>query len=76
MVSGLGALFDKNPKDAREALTFGPGLGDQFAAELFYRWQLTREFALTPDAQLIFNPALNPGAEVQFIGGLRARLAL
>ena len=55
--------------------TFGPGLDDQVTAEVFYRWQASRAFAVTPDAQLILDPALNPEASSLVVLGLRARLA-
>ena len=55
--------------------SFGAGLDDQYSVELFYRWQLTRELAITPDLQLLINPALNPDQESIWVFGLRARLA-
>jgi porin len=33
-------------------------LDDQYTAELFYRLQLTQNLAITPDVQLIIDPAL------------------
>jgi len=56
--------------------TFGPGLDDQYTAEVFYRWQLTPQLAITPDVQLLINPALNPQESSIWVFGLRARLAL
>ena len=56
--------------------TFSPGLDDQYTAEVFYRWNATREIALTPDVQYIRNPALNPDADDLWVLGLRARFAL
>ncbi|MHC4213613.1 MAG: carbohydrate porin, partial [Planctomycetota bacterium] len=35
-------------------------LDDQYTAELFYRLQVAQNLAITPDIQLIINPALNP----------------
>ncbi len=55
--------------------SFGAGLDDQYSLELFYRWQLTRELAITPDLQLLINPALNPDQNSIWVFGLRARLA-
>ena len=49
---------------------------DQFTAELFWRYQLTKELALTPTVQYINNPALNPDEGSLWAFGLRARLAL
>ena len=56
--------------------SFGKGLDDQYALEIFYRIQLTKELAITPDVQLIFNPALNPQDDSMWVFGVRARLAL
>ena len=49
-------------------------LRDEYGLEVFYRVQLTRTLQVTPDVQLIFDPALDPTHDVAFIGGLRARL--
>ena len=49
---------------------------DQFTAELFWRYQLTKELAVTPTVQYINNPALNPDTDSLWAFGLRARLAL
>jgi len=38
--------------------------------------QLTQNLAITPDVQLIINPALNPDESSIWVFGLRARLAL
>lgn len=56
--------------------TFGPGLRDQYTTEVYYRWQLTPRFAVTPTLQFLANPALNPGLDRTWIFGIRARLAL
>jgi len=56
--------------------TFGPGLRDQYTAEVFYRWQLAPQLAITPDVQLIIDPALDPQESSIWVFGLRARLAL
>ncbi len=56
--------------------TFGPDLDDQYTAEIFYRFQLTQQFAITPSIEYIKNPALNPDDDSLWMVGLRARLAL
>jgi porin len=56
--------------------TFAPGLDDQYTAEVFYRWNVSREIALTPDLQYLKNPALNPDQDSIWVFGLRARFAL
>jgi porin len=53
--------------------TWGPGLDDQYTAELFYRWQISKAIAVTPDLQYIKNPALDPGARSIWVFGLRVR---
>ena len=50
-------------------------LPDQFTSEFFYRFQLTQFLAVTPDVQLIVDPALNPTADVLAMFGLRVRAA-
>ena len=54
----------------------GSGLDDQYGAEVFFRWQLTREIAVTPNIQFVKDPALNPDEDSLWLFGLRARLAL
>ena len=55
-----------------------PSLGhlrDQYTAEMFYRWQATETLAITPDVQLIWDPALNPLEHNIAVFGLRGRAA-
>ena len=54
---------------------FGDGLDDQHTVEVFYRFQLAKQIAITPDIQYIKNPALNPTKDDLFILGLRVRFA-
>ncbi len=56
--------------------TFAAGLDSQYTAELFYRWNITRELALTPDLQYLNNPALTPDRDGLWVFGLRLRFAL
>ena len=55
--------------------SWGSGLDDQHTLELFYRIQLWKEIAITPDIQYIRNPALNPGQDDLWVFGLRTRIA-
>jgi len=48
----------------------------QYIAELFYRLQLSPNFALTPDLQLIVEPANNLDTDAIGLVGLRGRLTL
>lgn len=52
-----------------------PQLRDQWTTEVFYRYQLTSNFAVTPDFQLIFNPSLNPTKDTLSVFSLRGRIA-
>jgi porin len=55
---------------------FEPNDDDQYTAELFYRLQLAKNLAITPDVQLLIDPVLNPEEDLIFVFGLRARLTL
>jgi porin len=70
-VVGLGLNWGRPNAD-----TFTTGLPDQYTAELFYRFQFSPNFAVTPDLQYVIDPALNPAASSMWVLGLRARLAL
>lgn len=52
------------------------GLRDQYSGELFFRFQLSQNLALTPSAQLLVDPANNPDEDQIWVLGLRVRLAL
>lgn len=56
--------------------SFGPGVDDQYALEAFYRLQISDEVTITPDVQLLLDPALNPDESSIWVFGLRARIAL
>jgi porin len=66
---GFGANWGQ-PNDA----LFGSDLDDQYALEVYYRLQITKEFAITPDVQLLINPALNPEEDTIWVFGFRGRL--
>lgn len=55
---------------------FGGDLKDQHTAEMFYRMQLLNYVRITPDIQVLLEPALNPDKDVIFVFGLRAQVAL
>ena len=65
-VAGIGVSWGK-PADGT--------LRDQFTSEVFYRFQLTQFLAVTPDIQLIVDPALNPTVDVLAFFGIRLRAA-
>jgi porin len=51
-------------------------LDSQFTGELFYRFEVADNIALTADAQLLVNPALNPTEDTIGVFGLRLRFDL
>ena len=65
-VAGIGISWGK-PADGT--------LRDQFTSEFFYRFQLTEFLAVTPDIQLIVDPAINPTTDVLAFFGIRLRAA-
>jgi porin len=74
---GIGSLYGigfnwGEPNSA----TFGSGLDDQYAVEAFYRWQISREIALTPSIEFFKDPALNPDEDQIWMIGTRLRIAL
>jgi porin len=56
--------------------TFGPGLDDETVIETSYEFQITRNFSLLPDLQVVFNPANNPDESSIWVIGIRAILTL
>jgi porin len=64
---GLGLNWGDPSNDA---------LRDQYSTELFYRFQFSQNFAITPSVQLLIDPALNPTEDKIWIIGVRARLSL
>jgi porin len=56
--------------------TFGPGLDDETVLETSYKFQLSKNFSLTPDVQVIFNPANDPDRSSVWVVGLRAILTM
>ena len=56
--------------------TFGPGADNETVIETSYKFQLSKNFSLTPDVQVVFNPANNPGKSSVWVFGLRGILTL
>lgn len=69
-LTGVGLNWSRPNSD-----TFGPGLDDQQALEVFSRWQPVDGFEVTPSVQVIHQPALNPTEDFIALLGLRLRLA-
>jgi porin len=56
--------------------TFGPGLDNETVLETSYKFQLSQNFSITPDVQVVFNPANDPSESSIWVVGLRAILSL
>ena len=54
--------------------TFGVDLDDQLISEVYYTIQLTENLKITPNLQIVVNPALNPDKNAVALFGLRARV--
>jgi porin len=67
---GLGFNWGKPNQTSFE------GADDQYTAELFWRYQLTKEIEFTPSVQYIKDPALNPEESSLWAYGLRLRVVL
>jgi porin len=61
-------------KPSRE--TFGPGLRSETVLETSYKFQLSQNFSITPDVQVVFNPANDPSESSVWVVGMRAILTL
>jgi porin len=80
--AGLGYQFGENDSllgfgvnwGQPNETTYGPGLRDQQAIELFSRLQVTDNIQITPTLQYIKNPALNPTEDHSVLFGLRMRV--
>lgn len=77
--AGLGWRPDSAPSDLLGA-GFGwtrpsnPLLRSQYTGEVFYRFHVTPNFAITPDLVVVLDPALNPAVDTLWVVGLRARI--
>ncbi|HAC62438.1 MAG TPA: porin [Cyanothece sp. UBA12306] len=75
---GLGHYFSRNGNLLGVGLSWGKpttdGLENQVTTELFHRIQMSQNWAITPDIQVIFDPALNPEKDVIAVFGIRSRL--
>ncbi|MFM1892028.1 MAG: hypothetical protein RLZ44_1105, partial [Pseudomonadota bacterium] len=69
-VFGLGLNWGRPNREL-----FGADARDQYTIEAYYRLQVAEHVAITPDIQLIKDPALNPDDDLVWVAGLRARLA-
>ena len=82
IAAGVGFGFNTTQSKARDVLAVGIAWGDpsdtdlqeQITAELYYRFQLLDNIAITPSFQVIKNPASNPSETTVNIAGIRARI--
>jgi len=70
-VLGFGLNWSRPNED-----TLGSGLDDQYTAEAYYRFQVLKVLAVTPDVQLLINPAFNQDEDTIAVFGIRARISL
>jgi porin len=68
-VVGLGLNWSRPNED-----TFGADARDQYTAEAYWRFQLATHLSITPDIQVVKDPALDPGRDLVWVLGLRARV--
>jgi len=77
---GLGHYFSIRTDVIGLAVNWGDPsdetLREQYTTELFYRFQYTQNFAITPSVQWLVDPALNPNEDNIWIFGLRLRMNL
>lgn len=77
---GMMRKFRRNSDLLGLALNWGQppqsGLDAQTTGEFFYRLQLAENLAITPNLQLLRDPALNAEEDAVWVTGLRIRLTL
>jgi len=71
---GVGLSYGEGSEDPVGG--FGSNLDPQYTGEVFYRFQLSQHFAITPDLQVIVDPVLNPNDSTVIVAGVRARLTM
>lgn len=78
---GVAFAFDTTASKARDVLGIGLAWGEptngnlqeQVTGEIYYRWQVLDNFAITPSLQVINNPIAYPGKATVTVLGLRLR---
>ena len=79
---GVGFGFNTTQSKARNVLAVGIAWGDpsdntfqeQITGEVYYRFQLLDNIAITPSIQVIKNPVANPDKTTVAVAGLRLRV--
>jgi carbohydrate-selective porin OprB len=72
--AGFGWASPTNPPQLPVPVPPGVTLRDQYTWEVFYRFHVTPNLAVTPDFQWIVDPTLTPAESHLFAFGLRTRL--
>lgn len=78
---GISFAFDTTASKARDVLGIGlawgepsnPNFQEQVTGEIYYRFQLMDNFAITPSLQMIKNPIAYPEKATVTVAGLRLR---
>jgi porin len=52
----------------------GNGVRDETLVEILYRVEVAKAISITPDLQLVFDPADNPGDDFVVVPGIRLRI--
>jgi porin len=82
LIAGVGFGFNTVHRAARDVLAFAVGWGEpaddslqeQYTSEVFYRFQLVPNLAITPSVQYIINPSYNQEETEVWVAGIRGRL--
>ncbi len=76
--AGLGRYFPESGNLLGFGLNWGQpadtNLDSQVTTEIFYRIQVTQNWAITPDIQVLFNPALSPDKSAIAVFAIRSRI--
>jgi hypothetical protein len=82
LTAGIGFGFNTAHRAARDFLAFAVNWGkpsdssfqEQWTSELFYRFQLVQNIAITPSVQYIVDPQRDPDVKDAWIGSVRGRV--
>ncbi len=76
--AGLGRYFPESGNLFGFGFNWGQpadtSLDSQVTTEIFYRIQVTQNWAITPDIQVLFNPALSPDKSAIAVFAIRSRI--
>ena len=69
------SIFCLRKRKSEPTVKFVESASPQVTAEVYYRFQLLKILTITPDLQLVFNPAENPDENMIAVFGIRARIS-